>query len=86
MTLAAKGFDVNGLPAALKALRAARRKSHRKLIPAAAAHLMVAANLNIITRAAMGDDKMYGRLLTLQRDFHRIMAGGCDCEEPSNGS
>ncbi len=37
---------------------------------------MAPANLNIITRAAMDDDTIYGRFLTLQRDFHQIMAGG----------
>ncbi len=56
----------------------AAKKSHRNLVPAAAAHLMVEANLNIITRAAMDDDSMYGRFLQLQRDFHQIMAGGND--------
>ncbi len=76
MTFAASGLDVNGLPESFRALQAARRKSHRKLIPAAAAKLMVEANMNIITRAAMGDDTVYGQFLTLQRDFHRIMASG----------
>ncbi len=37
---------------------------------------MVRANQNIIERAAMDDDTIYGRFLALQRDFHQIMAGG----------
>ncbi len=69
MTFAAMGYRVEDLPKTLKELQARRRKTHRNLIPAAAAHLMVKANLNIITRAAMDDDSMYGRFL-LQRDFH----------------
>ncbi len=76
MTLAAFGYNPKDLPGTMRELQARRRKARRTLIPAAAVHLMVEANLNIIIRAAMGDDRIYGRSLTLQRDFHRIMAGG----------
>ncbi len=76
MSLAAEGFDVKHLPATFRALQAARRKSHRKLIPAAMAHQMVRANQNIVEEAAIGDREAYGRFLQLQRDFHQIMAGG----------
>ncbi len=76
MSLAAMGYRVEDLPRTLKELQARRRKTHKNLIPAAMAHLMVRANLNIITRAAMDDDTIYGRFLQLQRDFHQIMAGG----------
>ncbi len=78
MTLAAMGYRPEDLPKTLKAWQARRRKTHRTLVPPAAAHLMVQANMNIITRAAMDDDSMYGRFLQLQRDFHQIMAGGND--------
>jgi len=37
----------------LKELEAESRRTHKNLIPAATAHLMVHANLTIITRAAM---------------------------------
>ncbi len=73
------------LPKTLKEWQARRRKTHRNLVPAAAAHLMVRANMNIITRAAMDDDTIYGRFLTLQRDFHNIMAGGNGKNGPGNG-
>ncbi len=59
----------------MRELQARRKKSHRTLIPAAAAHLIVQGNLNIITEAAMGEREVF---LTLQRDFHQIMAGGSD--------
>jgi len=76
MSLAAFGYRVEDLPKTLKEVQMGRRKSHRNLIPAAMAHLMVRANMNIVERAAMDDDTIYGRFLTLQRDFHQIMAGG----------
>jgi hypothetical protein len=76
MSLAALGYRVEDLPKTMKELQARRRRDRDKFIPAAAAHLMVQANLRIITEAAMGEREVYGRFLTLQRDFHQIMAGG----------
>jgi len=56
------------------------------LIDASAAHLMVRANLNIIERAAMDDDTIYGRYLKLQMDMHQIMAGNRhENGKPGNG-
>jgi hypothetical protein len=86
MTLAAMGYAVDDLPKNLKELQARRKKSHRNLIPAAAAHLMVEANLRIITEAAMGEREVYGRFLTLQRDFHQIMAGGSNGGKNGHGN
>ncbi len=69
MTLAASGLDLKDFPKTLKELQAARRKSHRNLFPAAAVHQMVRANQNIIERAAMDDDSIYGRFLALHHGW-----------------
>ncbi len=76
MSLAASGLTPGDLPTTFRQLQAIRRKTHKKLVPAAMAHLMVRANMNIVEEAAMGDRAAYGRFLQLQRDFHQIMAGG----------
>ncbi len=49
MTFASMGLAVKDLPATLQEWKKIRRQTQRDLIPAAAAHLMVRANLNIIT-------------------------------------
>ena len=61
--------------AEMRELQARRRQTHKNLISAAAVHLIVQANMNIITHAAMDDDSINGRYLTFQRDFYQIMAG-----------
>ncbi len=85
MTMAALGLAVKDLPATYEEWKKIRRRTHRNLIPTAAAHLIVRGNMNIITEAAMGEREVYAHFIRLQLGLHQILAGGNGKNGHGNG-